>query len=212
VGSVTLDSSDVTAVEAIEGGVPEALVSVGGGTTAVLLSVVGGAPGLLASVDGSADETGVAVVDPGGMEKPEAGGAGGGKGDSVEAVGGTNEVLGWAADVEGAGAGTEVETGGAPMPGGGITKVVVAAHLVRVTVTVLIVVSRRNEGQLGANWDVRGEVSYHEVPEHGWLHQRDWLHLLCHEDQQLKKTSGMFKRRILWKGRQRTVTRDWGGH
>jgi hypothetical protein len=52
---------------------------------------------------------------------------------------------------------------------GGIIEVAVAVHLVMVmvTVTVLTVVSRRHEGQLSASCGVRGEVSYHEVPEHG---------------------------------------------
>jgi hypothetical protein len=82
VDSVTLDSSDVTVVEAVAGGVPEALVS------------VGGAPGLLVSVGGGVDEAGGAVVDSGGIEDPETGGAGEGEENSVEAVGGINEVLG----------------------------------------------------------------------------------------------------------------------
>jgi hypothetical protein len=72
----------VTVVEAVAGGVPKALVS------------VGGEPGLLVSVDGGADEAGGAVVDSGGIEEPEADGAGGGEESSVEAAGGRNEVLG----------------------------------------------------------------------------------------------------------------------
>jgi hypothetical protein len=48
---------------------------------------------------------------------------------------------------------------------GGIIEVAVAVHLVRVTVTVVTVVSRRHEVQLSASCGVRGEVSYHEVPE-----------------------------------------------
>lgn len=51
--------------------------------------------------------------------------------------------------------------------GGGIIEVAVAVHSVMVIVTVLMVVSRRHEGQLSASCGVRGEVSYHEVPEHG---------------------------------------------
>jgi len=51
--------------------------------------------------------------------------------------------------------------------GGGIIEVAVAVQSVMVTVTVLMVVSRRHEGQLSASCGVRGEVSYHEVPEHG---------------------------------------------
>ena len=54
--SVTLDSSDVTVVEAVAGGVPEVLV------------FAGGAPGLLAFVDSGADEAGGALVDSGGIE------------------------------------------------------------------------------------------------------------------------------------------------
>jgi hypothetical protein len=81
VNSVTLDSRDVTAVEAVAGGVPEALVS------------AGGAPGLLVFVDSGADEAGVVLVDSGGIEESEAGGAGGGEENSVEAAGGRNGVL-----------------------------------------------------------------------------------------------------------------------
>jgi hypothetical protein len=78
--------------------------------------------------------------------------------------------------------------------------VAVAVHSVMVTVTVLVVVSRRHNGQLSTRCGVSGEVSYHDVPGHGWLHQREQLHLLPRrEDQQLKKTSGMAKRRILKK-------------
>ena len=51
--------------------------------------------------------------------------------------------------------------------GSGIIEVAVAVQSVMVTVTVLMVVSRRHEGQLSASCGVRGEVSYHEVPEHG---------------------------------------------
>lgn len=51
--------------------------------------------------------------------------------------------------------------------GGGIIEVAVAVQSVMVTVTVPMVVSRRHEGQLSASCGVRGEVSYHEVPEHG---------------------------------------------
>jgi hypothetical protein len=52
---------------------------------------------------------------------------------------------------------------------GGIIVVAVVVHLVMVmvTVTVLTVVSGRHEGQLSASCGVRGEVSYHDVPEHG---------------------------------------------
>src|SRR5438552_3887484 len=75
VDSVTLGSIYVTVVEVVVGGVPKALVS------------VGGAPGLLVSVDGGADEAGGAVVDSGGIEELEAGGAGGGDENSVEAAG-----------------------------------------------------------------------------------------------------------------------------
>lgn len=78
--SVTLDSSDVTAVEAVAGGVPEALV------------FAGGAPGLLVFVDSDAEEAEVALVDSGGIE-PEAGGAGGGEENSVETAGGRNGAL-----------------------------------------------------------------------------------------------------------------------
>jgi hypothetical protein len=109
--SVKLDSSDVTAVEeATEaGGVPEALDTVGGGTTEALLSVAGGAPGLLVSADG-------------GTEEPEAGGAGGagallpvagGAEDSVKADEGTTGTVDWTPDVEGPGAETEADIGGA---------------------------------------------------------------------------------------------------
>jgi hypothetical protein len=57
--------------------------------------------------------------------------------------------------------------------GSGITEVAVAVHSVRVTVTVLMVVSRRHKVQLSASCGMRGEVSYHEVPEHGGLHPRE---------------------------------------
>jgi hypothetical protein len=50
---------------------------------------------------------------------------------------------------------------------GGIIYVAVMVQSVMVTVTVLVVVSRRHEGQLSASRGVRGEVSYHEVPAHG---------------------------------------------
>ena len=80
--SVTLDSSEVIVVEAIAGGVPEALV------------LVGGVPELLVFTDRGADEAGGAPVDSGGPEELEAGGAGGGEEDSVEAAGGRNGALG----------------------------------------------------------------------------------------------------------------------
>ena len=50
--------------------------------------------------------------------------------------------------------------------GGGIIEVAVAVHSVMVTVTVVVVISRRHEGQLSASCGVRDEVSYHEVQEH----------------------------------------------
>jgi hypothetical protein len=81
VNSVTLDSSDVTVVEAVVGGVPEALV------------FAGGTPGLLAFVDSGVDEAGGAFVDSSGIEESEAGGAGGGEENPVEAAGGRNGVL-----------------------------------------------------------------------------------------------------------------------
>lgn len=82
VDSVTLDSSDAKVVEAVAGGVPKVLVS------------VGGALGLLVSVYGGADEARGAVVDSGGIEEPEIGGARGREENSVEAAGGRNVVLG----------------------------------------------------------------------------------------------------------------------
>jgi hypothetical protein len=81
VNSVILDSSDVTVVEAVAGGVPEVLV------------FAGGAPGLLAFVDSGADEAGGALVDSGGIDESDVDGAGGGEENSVEAVGGRNGVL-----------------------------------------------------------------------------------------------------------------------
>ena len=166
VDSVAVDSSDVTVVDdaAAVDGVPEALDSVAGGTGEVL-SVAGGAPDVLVSVDGGADEPGGALVDSGGVaEDSDAGGAGiaevllsvaGGTEDSVEAGGGVG-VFDSTPDVGGPDAGTEVETGGAPLPGGapaeeegaGIAEVSVEEHWLTVIVTVVVeIISERHEGQ-----------------------------------------------------------------
>ena len=167
VDSVAVDSSDVTVVDdaAVVGGVLEALDSVAGGTGAVVLSVAGGAPEVLVSVDGGADEPGGALVDSGGVaEDSDAGGAGvaeallsvaGGTEDSVEAGGGVG-VFDSTPDVDGPDAGTEVETGGAPVLGGapaeeegaGIAEVSVEEHWLTVIVTVVVeIIPKRHKGQ-----------------------------------------------------------------
>jgi hypothetical protein len=114
---ITLDSSDVTVIEeAVASVVPEALDSVDGGTTEVLLSVAGGVPRLLVAVDGGGGGPGGVVVDSV-AEEPEAGGAGGAD-DSYEVDGVTRDAVDGTAEVEGAVAGIEVKTGGTALPGG----------------------------------------------------------------------------------------------